>query len=440
MNEISARLVRDFEVMEAKLNGTRGTVLHELRKKALDTFVSQGFPTIRNEEWKYTNVMQIVNKEYTTPVVDESSLADTVKKNDIFGGTANLVVFVNGNYSTELSSIKDDANVVVESLHNAIANQTTGVEERVGSLIDYTTNGFTALNSAFVQDGLYVDIKSNAVIERPIYVLSILTTESSNVLAQPRNFINVGKSSQSTIVFRSVTIGDKLSLVNSGTEIFVAENAHCTVIHIQDDSETASTINTVNADQRRDSVLTIITVSLSGAIVRNTIGTRLSESNSTANMYGVYCLDGNTLVDNHTVMDHAVPNCLSNELYKGILDGKSQGVFNGKIFVRQDAQKTLAYQSNRNILLSDTATINTKPQLEIWADDVKCSHGCAVGQLDENALFYLQARGIPETPAKALLLTAFAEDVTSRIENDVVREYVNSTIESRLQPKTSSNN
>jgi Fe-S cluster assembly protein SufD len=434
MNEISARLVRDFEAMEAKLNGSRGTVLHELRKKAIDTFVAQGFPTIRNEEWKYTNVMQIVNKEYVSPTVDESTLADTVTKNDIFGGSANLVVFVNGHYSSVLSSIKDSTDVVIESLHSAIAKQTENLEERVGSLIDHTTNGFTALNSAFVEDGLYLDIKPNAVVERPIYVLSLLTAESANVLAQPRNIINVGKSSQSTVIFRSVTIGNNLSLVNSGTEIFVAENAQCTVIQIQDDTETASTINTVNADQRRDSVLTVITVSLSGAIVRNTIGTRLSESNSTANMYGVYCLDGNTLVDNHTVMDHAVPNCLSNELYKGILDGKSQGVFNGKIFVRQDAQKTLAYQSNRNILLSDTATINTKPQLEIWADDVKCSHGCAVGQLDENALFYLQARGIPETPAKALLLTAFAEDVTSRIENDVVREFVNSNIESRLIP------
>ncbi|MFN8367854.1 MAG: Fe-S cluster assembly protein SufD [Candidatus Kapaibacterium sp.] len=422
-------IVADYSAKAEHLNGFAGSRFHVLRQQAFEQLSTQSFPTVKNEEWKYTNVQALVAQTYTTP---ETTIA-SVDEYCIPDMECIKVVFVNGEFSATLSdSLSDIHGLTAGSLHNEYASNKEVIDEKLGTAVNTETNAFTTANTAVMNDGLFVNVAKNTIVEKPLYVLSIVDATAGNTLVQPRHLLLFGENSQATVIFRTVTLGANSSVTNQIVECFAERAAIVNCYVVQDDSENASIINTHNTHQNANSVLNIVTVSLSGAIIRNTVGTKLNEQNTEAHMYGLYVTDGKTHVDNHTVMDHAVANCHSNELYKGILDGNSQGVFNGKIFVREDAQKTLAYQSNRNILLSNTATVNTKPQLEIWADDVKCSHGCTVGQLDEEALFYLRARGIGERNAKALLLTAFAEDITEKISIEALRNFINSKIEQRL--------
>lgn len=422
-------IVADYSAKAEHLNGFAGSRFHVLRQQAFEQLSTQSFPTVKNEEWKYTNVQALVAQTYTTP---ETTIA-SVDEYCIPDMECIKVVFVNGEFSATLSdSLADIHGLTAGSLHNEYASNKEVIDEKLGTAVNTETNAFTTANTAVMNDGLFVNVAKNTIVEKPLYVLSIVDATAGNTLVQPRHLLLFGENSQATVIFRTVTLGANSSVTNQIVECFVERAAIVNCYVVQDDSENASIINTHNTHQNANSVLNIVTVSLSGAIIRNTVGTKLNEQNTEAHMYGLYVTDGKTHVDNHTVMDHAVANCHSNELYKGILDGNSQGVFNGKIFVREDAQKTLAYQSNRNILLSNTATVNTKPQLEIWADDVKCSHGCTVGQLDEEALFYLRARGIGERNAKALLLTAFAEDITEKISIEALRNFINTKIEQRL--------
>lgn len=431
-SDLQSRLLSDFELLESNLNGLTGT-LRQRRTWSMDSFKKLGFPTIRHEEWKYTNVMPLVSREYQSqfsPVEDIESIEEYL----IPGFTGNVICFINGRYSAKHSRrVTKDSNVLIGSLHEELSadNSIDFIWGR-GIMADPEANAFTALNTAFINDGLFVVIPPNVCVEESTYVLYINDARTANTVVQPRNYFLLCENSQAKFVSRVISIGEHSSLTNMVSECSVSENAVAEFITIQDDNNKASLIHTWVGDQQANSNIKFVTVSLSGEIIRNTVSARLIGQNAEAHMYGVYFTNGTTLVDNHTVMDHTVPNCHSNELFKGIVDDASQGVFNGKIFVRKDAQKTLAYQSNRNIVLDERAKVNTKPQLEIFADDVKCSHGCTVGQLDEESLFYLRSRGISESNAKALLLTAFAEDITSQISIDAVREFVNAKIEARL--------
>jgi Fe-S cluster assembly protein SufD len=252
------------------------------------------------------------------------------------------------------------------------------------------------------------------------------------VLSQPRTLIYVAANAEVKLVEEEVTIGTSDSFINKVSEIVVEENAQVSIYKIQNEDSHSSCVKTTHVRQLGVSKVNSVTITLNGGVIRNNLNFILEAPGCESNMYGLYCVKGNTHVDNHTIVDNQQPHSLSNELYKGIIDENATGVFNGKIFVRQDAQKTNAYQSNKNVLLSDTATVNTKPQLEIFADDVKCSHGCTIGRLDDEALFYLQARGIGEKAAKALLLHAFAVEILDKIELEPIRQYVDQIISERL--------
>jgi len=251
-------------------------------------------------------------------------------------------------------------------------------------------------------------------------------------LAQPRNLIHFGKNSDASVVEKFISIGDNTQFTNAISEVVVSENASAKYYKLQNENPTAYHVGTTQVYQERNSHFSITTVTTNGGIVRNNLNLKLDGEGIDTHMYGLYLLDGETHVDNHTAVDHAKPHSQSNELYKGVMNGKSTGVFNGKIYVRQDAQKTNAFQSNRNVLLSDDASIYTKPQLEIWADDVKCSHGATTGQIDEEALFYLQSRGISKDTAKALLMIAFASEVVQEVKIKEVKEYVEQIIHNML--------
>jgi Fe-S cluster assembly protein SufD len=289
-----------------------------------------------------------------------------------------------------------------------------------------------ALNTALAMHGVFVHVKKGKAIERPILMLHVADARQASPLAQPRHLIIAEENSQVTVVERYVSLGKSTAVVNSVTEVSVAPYAVVDHYSIQEEGEAVSHIGLLQAKQGNNSHFSNTAIFLGDGMVRKNLNISLDGQHSEGYMNGLYLLGNRAHVDNHTMVDHRVPNCYSNELYKGVLDGQSRGVFNGKIFVRQDAQKTNAFQSNNNILLSDKAVVDTKPQLEIWADDVKCSHGATVGTLNEEPMFYLRSRGIPEAKAKALLTFAFAADVLERIKLAPLKAYIATEIAKRL--------
>jgi len=342
-----------------------------------------------------------------------------------------VLVFVNGFFAKEISILAPQKDgIFFGSFAEAKKLFFAELEEYFSSITE-EKNSFAALNTAFAQDGAYIKVADGKLVEHPIHVLQISTGEE-NILSQPRNLFIFGKNSSAKIIFTSHSLRSVKNFSNVVTEVFAGENSNVELITIQNDSENSSTVNQLFAKQERSSNFTDTKFTLGGGIIRNNVTISIAGEGAEAHMNGLYLTEGNQLVDNHTLVIHAVPNCQSNELYKGILDGESTGVFNGKIFVAQDAQKTNAFQSNRNILLSPNATMNTKPQLEIFADDVKCSHGATIGQLDEESLFYLRARGLDRTQAQALLLSAFAGEVIEKISIEEVRNYLTDIISQRL--------
>lgn len=420
-----------FDKLQAK-NGSSG--LEAIRQQAFREFTEKGIPAARNEEWKYTRIGSIFNKDYEFSVQPSSLSQDELDKLRLPGHhEANEIVFINGVYSQTQSNIRS-ASLVVLALEEAAKSEYKDiVATHLGHSSKYLKDGINALNTAFVHGGVFVFVKKGRTIEHPVYIYNITDARSANVLAQPRSLIYVGENAQVQFVETSVTIGVSQSFTNGVMEIVVEKDALLEFYKIQNDAEHTSQVSTTHIRQVGKSYIHTVTISLNGNIVRNNLNIVMEAEHAEAHLYGLYFLNGNTHVDNHTVVDNVKPNCFSNELYKGIMNGNTTGVFNGKIFVQPQAQKTNAYQSNKNILLSDTASVNTKPQLEIFADDVKCSHGCTIGQLDEEGMFYLRSRGIGEDMARALLVHAFAIDILEHIKPTAIRSYVDQLISERLE-------
>jgi Fe-S cluster assembly protein SufD len=298
---------------------------------------------------------------------------------------------------------------------------------------DVDSDPFIALNTALASGGIFIHVAKSAVIETPIHILNI-TSVSENTILNSRNLIVIGENAQAKIIESFVTVDSKAKAFNNSlTEIVIDAAANLQHYKIQDETELGYLMNTTQAYQKKQSVFTTNNFILSGSLVRNNLTIVLDDEFIETHLNGLYLTKGNQTVDNHTLVDHRKPNCNSNELYKGIIEEKSAATFNGKIYVRKDAQKTNAFQSNKNILLSDDGTINTKPQLEIYADDVKCSHGTSTGKLDEDKIFYLRARGLSEASAKKLLMYAFASEVVDCIKIDELKEYVEERISERFQ-------
>ncbi len=427
--------ISQFNNFETKLNGQTKTFLHDIRKDALIQLSEMNFPTLKDEEWRYTNVNPILKQNFVHPLnVEKTNLTKEEIQKYLFNGfDFHLAVIVNGIYSEELSDINNlPEGIVIGSLDKISRENPDLIKENFGKHLKLK-NAFNFLNAAYSSDGLVVFIPNNKILEKPIQVLYLNGNENAEILSVPRSYISIGKSSEATIIANYRGFGSNKYLSNSINEFIVEQNAHLNYYKVQNELENSYHIDLTDGYQNRDSVFNHLSLTFGGSIVRNDLSSMLDDENIQTHYYGLYVGKKNQHIDNYTFVDHAKPNCESNELYKGILDDNSRGVFTGRILVRQDAQKTNAYQSNKAVLLTEKAQVDTKPQLEIFADDVKCSHGAAIGRLDDVAYFYILSRGVPETIAKSMLIKAYASDVLDNVTIEEFKEQLNHMIFESLQ-------
>ncbi|MBN1301767.1 MAG: Fe-S cluster assembly protein SufD [Melioribacteraceae bacterium] len=422
--------INNYKEFSAGLNGLSKSFFTPLRENAIKDLGKLGFPTTKNEEWRYTNISPLLKNNFIPAAASrEISLHFEDIKNKLFTGFEHhLLVFINGIFSEELSSVSNiPSGVIVDSFGKLLRNNPEVIEKYIDNFNNVQT-AFDALNTAYTTDGLVVIVPDGKVIDKPVQALYLNGDDENNVLISPRNLVIVGKNSHASVVTVYEPGAEQKYFTNITTNIFVDENGNLDLYKIQNESEDSYHIEKVDAVQNKQSVFSHYNILFGGGLVRNDINTAMNDEFIETNYYGLYLGNNKQHIDNHTFVDHAMPNCVSNELYKGILDDKAHGVFNGKIMVRKDAQKTNAYQSNKTVLLSKEATIDTKPQLEIFADDVKCSHGATIGHLDDEAYFYIRSRGIPAELAKSILIRAFANDVVEKIKIDGLKEQINHLI------------
>lgn len=420
-------LLAHFNEQLPSLYGNAG-----LRRKAADEFSAAGFPTRKTEDYKYIAPDTLFKKGFGFRTEQARELNTNDVKNFTLVADSFSAVIVNGIFSPELSSLKNlPKGITVSNIADAVVSNETA-KKHYAAYANSETDAFVALNTAMNAGGVFIHFAKNTIAEKPIQVLHI-TDNETEAFYQPRNLFVADENASGTIIETFDSIGPVKSFNNAVTEVSVAQNAKLDHYRLQWESEAGQLMSTAQANLEANALYNTFTFTLGGAWVRNNLNLRLSGKNGEAHLFGLYLPSGNQIVDNHTVVDHAVPNCMSNELYKGVMNGKSTAVFNGKIFVRPDAQKTNAFQTNRNILLSDDATINTKPQLEIYADDVKCSHGTSTGRIDEEALFYLRARGVGKENARMLLIRAFVEEVVNQVKIDEIKAVIETRIDELLK-------
>jgi Fe-S cluster assembly protein SufD len=424
-----------FARFEEGLNGASQSPLHALRRAGFAAFAAKGFPTTAEEEWRFTNVSPIAATQFQ-PAFDceESGVTEPDLRPWSLGRTGGIVlVLINGHFSGGLSSIPASVpGVSVGSLAAALARDPALAERYLASARG-GGDTFTALNTAFLVDGAFVRVDDGVTLQEPVHILSLASTGGTPLLVQPRHLVIAGKGARLSVVETYSGRGPGVYLTNAVTEIFVGEGGGVEHDTLQMENLNSYHVGTTLISLKGKASFTSNAVNLGGALVRNNVSALFQGEHAECTLNGLSVATGTQHVDNHTVIDHASPRCESHELYKAVLDGSARGVFNGKIFVRQDAQKTDAKQTNKTLLLSDEATIDTKPQLEIFADDVKCTHGATVGQLDEEQVFYLRARGIGATEARDLLTFAFATDVINRVHVDALREKLDVLLHTRLR-------
>ena len=421
------------EIAELIASGiTSASPLSALRREALEDFKRLGLPVQKAEEYKDTPITRMLSKNFSfQPSSVETNIDPSPFVLPLLG--ANVIVIINGVFSkTHSKVLSPDAELTLIPLQQAVNDNHPEVARHFGKYADTQTDALIAWNTASWQDGFFLHVKDNKVVDRPVIVYYINDTSQGEVIAVSRNLIIAGKNSKAMVIEKYDSTGPGNHFSNIVTEGVVAENAEFNFYAIQHDKGNRYQTNLTHFYQANYSRVNTFTVTLSGKLVRNNLQLVIDGEGIESHMYGLYLLGSDSLADNHTVADHRKPNSFSNELYKGIMDDNSKGVFNGKIYVRPQAQKTNAFQSNRNILLSDKATVNTKPQLEIWADDVKCSHGCTTGQIDEEALFYLQSRGISKESARAMMLYAFAGEILDNVAQPELKTYLDQLISERL--------
>ncbi|CAN5599564.1 Fe-S cluster assembly protein SufD [soil metagenome] len=429
------QFIADFELRSIISSSSETAELQLLRKTAFEQFQQLGFPNTKVEDWKYINLSPFLKDEFITEPDDELL---TIDKSAIVKGNIPMldcykIVLVNGQYHPELSDTIPGENIFVAAL-SASMNR-PAFQQHFGKYITLEKNHFAALNTALFRDGLFIEVKSKAVIDKPLHVMHILSADS-NLFLQPRHLFVIGANAEAGIIESYITASGKKAnvFVNNVSEIVVDKQAHLQHYYIQTGNETTKYVHHTEVLQQASSLYNNYKASFPGtSLLRNNLNIALNGENIESHLYGLYLAGGKQLVDNHTIVDHCKPHCHSNELYKGVMKDEATAVFNGKIFVREDAQKTNAFQKNNNLMLSKKAVVDSKPQLEIYADDVKCSHGSTIGQFNEDALFYLKARGIGDDKAKALLIHAFAYDVTEKIPLDAVQAYINHLIEEGLK-------
>lgn len=432
--ELKEKLLSSFMAFEESIDTSSS--LHDMRSQAIKNFENKGFPTKKEESWKYTSLNAVLKNDFTVFSKSESAVefAD-VKKYFIHEIDTYKIVFIDGVFSSFLSSTthegidvclmssalnKPKYKMVIDNYYNKIASK---------------DESLTSLNTAFANEGAYINIPKSTVVRKPIEIMYFSTGSEAALMVQPRNLIIVGENSHVQIIERHQSLNDNPVLTNSVTEIFAQKRAIVDYYKIQNDNLEANLIDNTYVSQKQETNVSVNTFCFGGNLTRNNLNFYHFGERIVSNLNGITIIGGKQHVDHYTLVQHSQPNCESHQDYKGIYSGRSTGVFNGKIFVEREAQKTNAFQKSNNILLSDKATINAKPQLEIYADDVKCSHGCTIGQLDETAMFYMQSRGIPKKEAKALLMYAFSNAVIESIKIPELKQRITKIIAMKLGVK-----
>ena len=428
--DLKEKLISSFLAFE---NGVdTDTHIHSVRNEAIKIFEEKGFPTKKEEAWKYTSLNSVLKEDYSVFPNQENTVEyNDVKKYFIHDIDTFKVVFIDGKYSSHLSQTTHDGldvclmssaltkpkyRIIVENYFNKAA----------------TKDSLPSLNTAFSSEGVYIHIPKNKLVQKPIQILYFSTGNESATMLQPRNLIVVDENSHVQIIERHQSLTENTVLTNSVTEIFTNKRAIVDYYKIQNDTLNATLIDNTFIKQKQESVASVHTFAFGGKLVRNNLNFFQTGERIESTLKGITIIGDKQHVDHNTLVHHIEPNCESHQDYKGIFGENSTGVFNGKIIVEKLAQKTNAFQANNNILISDKATINTKPQLEIFADDVKCSHGCTIGQLDESAMFYMRSRGIPEKEAKALLMYAFSNNVLSSVKIPEIKQRITKIIANKL--------
>ncbi len=428
--ELKDKLVSSFMAFEDQID--IDSPVHDIRSEAIKTFETNGFPSKRDEAWKYTSLNTVLKHDYSVFPKQENALDyQDVKKYFIHDIDTYKIVFIDGKYSSYLSQTthegidvclmssalnKPKYRLIIENYFNKIAGK----------------DSITSLNTAFSQEGAYIHIPKNKLVAKPIQIIHFATGNESALMLQPRNLIVVDENSHVQIIERHQSLTSNPVLTNSVTEIHANKRAIVDYYKIQNDNEHASFFDSTFINQKRESHAAVHTFSFGGKLTRNNLNFYQNGERIDSTLKGVTIIGNKQHVDHNTLVHHIEPNCESHQDYKGIFGDSSTGVFNGKVLVDKDAQKTNAFQANNNILVSDKASINTKPQLEIFADDVKCSHGCTIGQLDESAMFYMRSRGIPEKEAKALLMFAFSNNVLSSVKIPEIKQRITKIIAHKL--------
>jgi Fe-S cluster assembly protein SufD len=415
--DLKDKLLASFMAFENTGSLDLDSKVHEIRTEAIERFEQNGFPTRKDEEWKYTSLNSLLKSDYSVfPKAETGIEFKEVKKYFLHEIESYKIVFVDGVYSSFLSDTSHEgADICILSSALKQPKYKMVIDHYFGTVAS-EKDSLTSLNTAFSKEGVFVNVPKNTVLPKPIQVLYFSTGSEKEIMLQPRNLIVVGENSHVQIYERHQNLSENVVLTNAVTEIFAAKRAIVDAYKIQNDRPNSSLIDNTYVQQKDSSIVSVNTYSFGGNLIRNNLEFHHEGQHITSNLNGITVISDKQHVDNHTLVHHKHENCESHELYKGIFDGKSTGVFNGKVIVDKEAQKTNAFQQNDNILIGDKSSINTKPQLEIFADDVKCSHGCTIGQLDEKALFYMQSRGIPEKEARGLMLFAFCNEAVEKIK------------------------
>lgn len=408
-------MLASFMAFEEKIKDNED--LHEVRNQAIKNFENKGFPTKKEEAWKYTSLNAILKNDFSVFPKKENTIEfKDVKKYFLHEIDTYKVVFIDGIFSSFLSSTTHDGLDVCLMSSALTKPKYKMVIDTYFNQIASKEESLTSLNTAFSLEGAYVHVPKSKVVEKPIEIIYFSTGTEAALMVQPRNLVIVGENAHVQIVERHQSLNSNPVLTNSVTEIFAQKRAIVDYYKIQNDVQTANLIDNTYIAQKQESRVAVHTFSFGGNITRNNLNFYHQGERIDSTLKGITIIGDKQHVDHYTLVQHATPNCESHQNYKTILHDSATGVFNGKIFVEKEAQKTDAFQQNNNILIGDKATINAKPQLEIFADDVKCSHGCTIGQLDESAMFYMQQRGIPKKEAKALLMYAFTSEVTNSVK------------------------
>ena len=433
-NDQQGNFLAIFQDLQQKLAGKQPSWLNRIRREAMERFSELGFPTTRNEEWKFTSVAPLAKIPFAPaahedPAQNPKDLAKAWLGEDL----RNRLVFVNGHFSESLSSIGAlPRGVLVGSLAAALQQGDSFLEEHLTRYAAYRNHAFVALNTALWQDGAYLRIPKGIVVEEPVLLLYVSSPGKQATVSHPRTLVVADPDAQLTLIESYAGLPEGVCFSNAVTEIVAGENTLIDHYKLQQENERSYHVATLQVHQEQSAQVSSCSISLDGTLVRNDVNVALDAAGAECTLNGLYVADGRQHVDNHTSIDHAKPHGTSRQLYKGILSGRAAGVFNGKIIVRKDAQKTNAVQNNKNLLLSEDAGVNTKPQLEILADDVRCTHGATVGQIDPEAVFYLRSRGIGREEAHNLLTYAFAGEVLEQIRPAPVRTQVKNALFARL--------